>query len=98
MDMLEQFSEHESVKPSFHADIVGRCFYNHQKRAWFKVVEAVPLFTYYKEKYGYKCGQFPNAEWLAQQTISLPVAPHVTPEGVDRIAAVFKDAVRAGRS
>lgn len=52
MDMLEQFSEHESVKPSFHADIVGRCFYNHQKRAWFKVVEAVPLFTSFSYSFG----------------------------------------------
>lgn len=57
----------------------------------------VPLFTYYRTKYGYRPGQFPVAEWLAQQTISLPVAPHVQPEDVDYIAACFKEGVLKAR-
>jgi dTDP-4-amino-4,6-dideoxygalactose transaminase len=53
----------------------------------------VPLMTYYKEKYGYKPGQFPVAEWLSAQTISLPVAPHV-PDGFEiRIADAIKNAI-----
>ena len=53
----------------------------------------VPLMTYYKEKYGYKPGQFPVAEWLSAQTISLPVAPHV-PDGFEiRIADEIKNAI-----
>lgn len=59
---------------------------------------AVPLFTYYKEKYGYKEGQFPVAEWLAAQTLSLPVGPHLPDDGIDRIAASLKEAIVKSRS
>ena len=57
----------------------------------------VPLMAYYREKYGYREGQFPIAEWLAEQTISLPVGPHVTAEGVKRIAAEMATAVSRAR-
>lgn len=30
------------------------------------------LYTYYKDKYGYKAGEFPNAEKFGEQVISLP--------------------------
>jgi dTDP-4-amino-4,6-dideoxygalactose transaminase len=56
---------------------------------------AVPLFSYYREKYGYRPGEFPVAEWLADQTISLPVGPHLPPDGPERIAAAFKVALHA---
>lgn len=59
---------------------------------------AVPLFSYYREKYGHLPGQFPIAEWLAAQTISLPVGPHVTPEDAAYIGTIFKDAVQHGRN
>ncbi len=59
---------------------------------------AVPLFSYYREKYGYRPGQFPVAEWLAAQTISLPVGPHVTPDDVLFIGKIFKEAVQRGRN
>ena len=54
---------------------------------------AVPLFTYYREKFGYRVGQFPVAEWLAAGTISLPVGPHLEPGDPARIAAAVKSAV-----
>jgi dTDP-4-amino-4,6-dideoxygalactose transaminase len=56
---------------------------------------AVPLFTYYREKYGYRPGQFPNAEWIAAQTISLPVGPHLPPDGPERIGRAVKEAIAA---
>jgi len=59
---------------------------------------AVPLFTYYKLKYGYDSGQFPVAEWLAAQTISLPVGPHVGEEDAARIGETMKEAVRRART
>ena len=37
---------------------------------------AVPLFTFYQEKYGYKAGQFPVAEWLAAQSNSTDARTH----------------------
>ncbi len=56
---------------------------------------AVPLFAYYREKYSYRAGQFPVAEWLAAGTISLPVGPHLEPGDPARIAATLKAAVAA---
>ena len=58
---------------------------------------AVPLMSYYREKYGYQTGQFPVAEWLAAQTISLPVAPHVPEDFADRIGTAMKAAIFKGR-
>ena len=46
-----------------------------------------------KEKYKYVSGQFPIAEWLANKTISLPVAPHVPIGFEDRIGSAIKKAI-----
>lgn len=57
----------------------------------------IPLFEYYQEKYGFKSGQFPNAEWIANQAISLPVGPHLPEDGPERIAEALKEAISAAR-
>lgn len=54
---------------------------------------AVPLMGYYQKKYGCREGTFPQAEWIAAQTISLPVGPHVSNEDARHIGLAFKDAV-----
>ena len=53
----------------------------------------IPMMSYYKEKYKYVSGQFPIAEWLANKTISLPVAPHVPIGFEDRIGSAIKKAI-----
>jgi dTDP-4-amino-4,6-dideoxygalactose transaminase len=58
---------------------------------------AVPLMTYYRDKYGYREGQFPVAEWLAAQTISLPVGPHLDEDDMTRIGIAFKSAIVLAR-
>jgi dTDP-4-amino-4,6-dideoxygalactose transaminase len=58
---------------------------------------AVPLFSYYREKYGYRPGQFPVAEWLAAQTISLPVGPHLAEDDPRRLVDAYKSGLRAAR-
>jgi dTDP-4-amino-4,6-dideoxygalactose transaminase len=55
---------------------------------------AVPLLRYYRDKYGYREGQFPVSEWLADQTISLPVGPHLKDGDALRIAEALKRALR----
>jgi perosamine synthetase len=54
---------------------------------------AVPLTTFYREKYGFRAGQFPVAEWIASQAISLPVGPHLAEGDPDRIATAVKSAI-----
>ncbi len=58
---------------------------------------AVPMLSYYREKYGYKAGQFPVSEWLSNQTISLPVGPHLNDDDAERIAEAFKRALITAR-
>jgi dTDP-4-amino-4,6-dideoxygalactose transaminase len=58
---------------------------------------AIPLFSYYREKYGYVPGQFPNAERVAASAISLPVGPHLDEEDAARVGTSFCEAVRDAR-
>jgi perosamine synthetase len=53
---------------------------------------------YYVERYGYRPGQFPVAEWLAAQTISLPVGPHLAAGDPARIAQALKNFVQRARA
>lgn len=52
---------------------------------------AVHLHPFYKKKYGFKRGDFPNAEYISDRTISLPFSAGLTDEDVsDVIKAVRK--------
>ncbi len=42
-------------------------------------------------KFGYKEGDFPVAERLSKEVVSLPIHPHVTKEQLDDIISVFKE-------
>ena len=59
--------------------------------------KALPRTRYYSERYGHRPGTFPVAEWLAEQTISLPVGPHLGTGDPERIADAFGAAVMAAR-
>ena len=54
----------------------------------------VPLMSYYKNKYDYKIGDFPNAEKYANQTISLPIHPKLSEIDMDYIAFSIKKIIR----
>lgn len=45
---------------------------------------AAHLYTYYKETYGYKRGQFPNAELISDRIMSLPLFTTMTDADQDR--------------
>jgi dTDP-4-amino-4,6-dideoxygalactose transaminase len=52
---------------------------------------ALHLHKYYRDTFGFKKGDFPNAEWIGERTISLPFYPHMSEKDVnDVIAAVTK--------
>lgn len=42
--------------------------------------QPIHTFTLYKEQYGYKAGDFPVAEKIANNIVSLPLFPHLQPE------------------
>jgi len=52
--------------------------------------QAPHLFSYYKETFGYKMGDFPNAEHIADHIVSLPLFPQMTDEEQDRVVRAMK--------
>lgn len=52
---------------------------------------ALHLHPYYQNTYGYKRGDFPNAEWISDRTVSLPLSAKLTDEDVEDVI----EAVRA---
>jgi dTDP-4-amino-4,6-dideoxygalactose transaminase len=43
------------------------------------------LHPYYRNTFGYKRGDFPNAEYVSDRTLSLPLSPKLTNEDVDYV-------------
>lgn len=51
---------------------------------------AAHLYTYYQKTFGYKRGQFPNAEMISDRIVSLPLFANMTIEEQDRVIAAMK--------
>jgi len=51
---------------------------------------ALHLHPYYQKTFGYKRGNFPNAEWISDRTVSIPLSAKLTDEDVEDVI----DAVR----
>ncbi len=56
---------------------------------------AVHLTKYYRERFGFRRGMFPNAERIGDSTITLPLWPAMTDEQVDEVIAAVRSAVAA---
>lgn len=55
----------------------------------------VPNMTYYADKYGYKPGAYPNAGWISDTSIALPVGPHLGDEDMHYIGTTIKQVLGA---
>ena len=51
---------------------------------------ALHLHPYYQKSFGFKHGNFPNAEWISERTVSLPLSAKLTDENVDDVITVVK--------
>ena len=51
----------------------------------------VPLQPYYRKKFGYKAGDFPEAEKYYRQAVSLPMYPLMTDDDVLRVSECIKN-------
>ena len=54
----------------------------------------VPELTYYREKYAYSNGQFPEATKIAFHSIALPVGPHLQSGDAEYVADTVIDVVK----
>ncbi|MCL5068282.1 MAG: DegT/DnrJ/EryC1/StrS family aminotransferase [Thaumarchaeota archaeon] len=53
----------------------------------------IHLQPYFKEKYGYREGDFPNAESICKRVFQIPIQPFLSEEEVLRVASVVKKAL-----
>ncbi len=58
---------------------------------------AVHLYPYYREHFGFKRGDFPNAESVSDRIVSLPLFPTMTDADQDRVIAAMADLFKAKR-
>ena len=54
---------------------------------------ALHLHKYYQEKFGYKKGDYPNAEWIGERSVSLPFYPHMTEKDIDDVVRAVEKIV-----
>ncbi len=50
----------------------------------------IPLFTYYKKKYGFKKKQFPCASVISDNSFSLPLGPHIKEKDIEYMVVNLK--------
>lgn len=55
---------------------------------------ALHLHSYYREKFGYKKGNFPNAEFVSERTISLPLSAKLNDEEVEDVIRAVRKVLR----
>ena len=51
---------------------------------------ALHLHPYYRDTFGYVPGDFPNAEWISERTLSLPLSPKLTDADVEHVIAAVR--------
>lgn len=51
----------------------------------------VHLNKYYRDTYGYKNGDFPNAEYIGARTVSLPLSAKLTMEEAERVVKAVRE-------
>jgi len=56
--------------------------------------KAIHLHRYYAERFGYRRGMFPNAEFVSDRTLSLPLSAGTDEADVDRVITVLRELVK----
>ena len=71
----------------------GRFIKELKKRNVGASVHFIPLHLhpYYRNNYGYKKGDFPDAEWVYERSISLPIYPKMSDEDVEYVIEAVRD-------
>jgi len=54
---------------------------------------ALHLHPYYQRAFGYKVGDFPDAEWVSERTVSLPLSPKLSQSDVADVIDAVRDCV-----
>ena len=57
---------------------------------------ALHLHPFYRRAFGYRRGDFPNAEWISERTLSLPLSAKLSSEDVRRVIGAVKKVFQNG--
>lgn len=52
---------------------------------------ALHLHPFYQKEFGYQEGDFPNAEWVSERTVSLPLSPKLTDGDVNDVIVAVRE-------
>lgn len=55
---------------------------------------ALHLHPYYQESFGYRRGDFPNAEWISDRTVSLPLSAKLKDEDVEDVIEIVQQTLK----
>ncbi len=55
---------------------------------------ALHLQPFYQKTFGYKRGDYPNAEWVSDRTVSIPLSAKLTPADVNDVISAVKDILK----
>lgn len=56
----------------------------------------VHLHPFYRKTYGWEEGDFPNAEWIGERTLSLPLSAGLNKRDVEDVIAAFRKVLKKG--
>jgi dTDP-4-amino-4,6-dideoxygalactose transaminase len=56
---------------------------------------AVHLHPVYQQRFGYRRGQFPNAEWISDRTLSIPLSPKLSDGDVGDVIEALRGSLEA---
>lgn len=70
----------DEVQQALHREMIGTGIH----------FVSVHLHRYYRERYGYRRGDFPNAEFISDRTISLPLSAKLADEDVEDVVGAVR--------
>ncbi|MBC7228952.1 MAG: DegT/DnrJ/EryC1/StrS aminotransferase family protein [Actinobacteria bacterium] len=56
---------------------------------------ALHLHPFFQEEFGYREGDFPNAEWISERTLSIPLSAKLQEQDIIDVIAAVKEIIRA---
>lgn len=54
----------------------------------------VHIHPFYRQTYGWKAGDFPNAEWIGERTLSLPLSAALSEKDVEDVIRAFRKVIK----
>jgi dTDP-4-amino-4,6-dideoxygalactose transaminase len=54
---------------------------------------ALHMHPYYRDTFNYRDNDYPNAKWISDRTLSLPLSPKLTDADVDDVILAFRNTV-----